>query len=127
MQKKTLVPFLVLFLLSAWTCGPSSMKTEETLSQIQREIEVGMPRAEVEDRIAKTPGVVDVVYTPRDQIQPPEERTFAGTPLSGRMTVSTPLEIDGLGKASGHVVIEFDEQERVVNLRVGGFGFRGRS
>jgi len=103
------------------------MNTEETLSQIQREIKVGMPRAEVEERIAKTPGVVDVVYTPRDQIQPPEERTFTGAPLSGRMTVSTPLEIDGLGKASGHVVIEFDEQERVVNLRVGGFGLRGRS
>ena len=82
-----------------------------------------MPRPEVEERIAKIPNVYSV-YTPRERIQPTEERTFGGTPLSGRMTVSTPLEIDGLGKASGHVVIEFDEQDRVVNLRVGGFGIR---
>jgi len=124
MQTNRLAPFLLLFLLSAGTCGPGSMKTEETLSQIQREVTVGMPRAEVEKLLARTPGIADVVYTPRERIQPTEERTFGGTPLSGRMTVSTPLEIDGLGKASGHVVIEFDQQDRVVNLRVGGFGIR---
>jgi hypothetical protein len=102
------------------------MKTEEAISRVREEITVGMPRAEVEQRIAKLPDLY-TVYTPRDQILPPEERQFAGTPLSGRVTVSTPLEIDGLGKASGHVVIEFDQNDRVVNLRVGGFGFGDQS
>jgi hypothetical protein len=82
-----------------------------------------MPRAEVEERVAKIPNVYSV-YTQREHILPPEERVFAGVPLSGRLTVSTPLEITGLGKASGHVVIEFDDQDRVVNIRVGGFGFK---
>ena len=41
MQRNRLAPFLLLFLLSAGTCGPGSMKTEETLSQIQREVTVG--------------------------------------------------------------------------------------
>jgi hypothetical protein len=99
------------------------MRTEQAISEVQRQVVVGMPRSEVEERVGKIPNVYSV-YTPREHILPPDERVFAGTPLSGRITVSTPLEISGFDKASGHVVIEFDEQDRVVNLRVGGFGFK---
>jgi hypothetical protein len=99
------------------------MGTEQAIGEVQRQIVVGMQRTEVEDRIAKIPNVYSV-YTARDQILPPEERAFAGTPLSGRLTVSTPLEISGLEKASGYVVIEFDERDRVINLRTGGFGYK---
>ena len=117
------VAAIILLFPSACTCDDQPMQTEQAISEVQRQVVVGMPRAEVEERIAKIPDVYSV-YTPRDHILPPEERVFAGAPLSGRLTVSTPLEISGLDKASGHVVIEFDEQDRVVNLRVGGFGFK---
>ncbi|HUO72629.1 MAG TPA: hypothetical protein VMU39_17805 [Solirubrobacteraceae bacterium] len=101
-------------------------KTEQAISRVRDQIAIGMPRSEVEERVSKLPDLYQV-YTPHDQIIPPEDRQFQGTPLSGRLTVSTPLEIDGLGKASGHVVIEFDQNDRVVNVRVGGFGFGDRS
>lgn len=123
-MRGTLINVLALIVLVPVTClcNERPMKTEETISEIQRQIAVGMPRDQVEERVAKIPDV-SFVYTPREKILPPEERISAGTPLSGRLTVSTPLEVTGLEKASGHVVIEFDEQDRVVNIRIGGFGF----
>ncbi len=120
-----LIYVAAIILLVPFTCigDDPPMRTEGAISEIQRQIAIGMPRVEVEEKVAKIPHVYSV-YTPQEHILPLNERVFAGTALSGRLTVSTPLEISGLEKASGHIVIEFDEQDRVVNLRVGGFGFK---
>jgi hypothetical protein len=66
---------------------------------------------------------VHYVYVPRDQIMPPEERVFAGIALSGRIAVWTHLEIEGTAKALGLVLVDFDERNEVVGIRVDGYGF----
>lgn len=98
-------------------CDDSVMKTDRTVSIILQRITPGMTRTEVEERLNAIPDA-HFVYTSREHILPAEERTFAGTPLGGRISVTTPLEIKGLTKASGHVLVEFDEQDRVINVRV---------
>jgi hypothetical protein len=104
-------------LLAGGRCKEGQVKTEELVARIQSEIAVGMTRAEVEQTLARLP--VDYVdYVSREDLERTNEATFQGTPLSGRLEVSTPWEDRFMRLQWATVFIDLDEHERVVNVRV---------
>jgi hypothetical protein len=69
------------------------------------------------------PPEVHHVYVPGNQILPAEERVWNGVELSGQISISTSLEIRGLSKALGVIVVDFDRDDRVIAIREDGFGY----
>lgn len=116
--------YLAIFMITmGWlcVCEQENSRAEELLLTVQREISIGMQRSEVERRLREIDGIY-WVYVSRDHIEPPSERRFGDTVLGGRLTVSSPMQIERAAKSSAHAVVEFDESDRVVNVRFGGFG-----
>lgn len=104
------------------TCQGDESKVEEIVSSIRSEVTMGTHRAEVERVLRRLN--VEFVYVPKDLLQLINQATFEGHPLSGRFDVSTPFEGGALTKRQASIFIELDQEERVVNVRVEGFGLR---
>ena len=94
------------------------MSTREIVNRIEAEVVPGMPRSEVEQKLAELP--VDYVYVTREQLEMIGQTTRGGVPLSGRFDIATPYEQGFLSLRRAFIFVHLDEQERVVDIRVGG-------
>ncbi len=101
-------------------CGEGQLKTEELVDKIKTEITLGMTRAEAEKELAQLP--VSYVYVPREDLERVSDTSFEGRLLSGRFDVATPHEATVSYMKQALIFIALDEDERVVNVRVEGFG-----
>jgi hypothetical protein len=120
---RLLLPILLLFVsVGSTACAPQKMSTEHLVSSIRQRLEVGVARTEVERRLSAFPEV-HYVYVPGNKIMPADERVLNGVELSGRITISTSLEIRGLSKAVGVIRVDFDRDDRVIAIREDGFGY----
>ena len=82
-----------------------------------------MERKEVEEKLKSfSPHGLQYYYVRPNMLALMGADTFEGKPLSGRFDAVTPVETQGGRKSEATVHIDLDMQERVVNVRVDGFG-----
>lgn len=115
MRVSILLACLVLGIL-AMNCEREELKQEDAIRELGRRITEGMSRDEIEV-ILEEMGL-RYVYVPRSLLEAMHQATFESTPLSGRIQVSLPEDKGLLSKAVGEVLIDLDEDERMVNLGV---------
>ena len=104
------------------SCEAGTSMSEETVREVTSKIVVGMERVQVEGELSRL-GLTHS-YVPREYLQVIQQDTFEGAPLSGRFDVLSPFDAEGGRKSEAAIHIELGMDERVVNVRVEGFGMR---
>ena len=125
-QRQAHLPFLVptVFFASAITavlaCAHAAPEPgsdhEQAVGELERRITPGMSRREIENVLEEMD--LRYLYVPRSMLEATHQATFESIPLSGRVQVSLPEDKRVFYKTVGHVLIDLDEVERVVSLRV---------
>ena len=97
-------------------CGGDELGQKETIHQLESRLTVGMSRDKIEAIVTEMG--LHYVYVPRSMLEATHQGTYKSKPLSGRIQVSLPPDKGLLFKTVGHVLIDLDADERVVNLRI---------
>ena len=115
MRRSILLACLALGLLAA-DCGGEELGHQEAIEQLKNRISVGMSRGEVEGVLSEINA--HYYYVPRNESIARHEGRDEPAPISGWFQVTLPPDKRLLAKTVGHVFIELDKEERVVNLRI---------
>lgn len=92
------------------------MGHQEAIEQLKNRISVGMSRSEVE--VVLNEMNAHYYYVPRSESSARHEGRDEPAPISGWFQVSLPPDKRLLSRTVGHVFVELDEEDQVVNLRI---------
>ncbi len=97
------------------TCGTDEVSQRELIEQLQSRLSVGVSRREVESLLTEMG--LRYTYVSRSELEAVGQATYESIQLSGHVQVKLPTEKGLLFETKGWVFIDFDTDERIINVR----------